>query len=80
MTQSEFRLRGVGQSQRERVLELLKRHPITPLDALCLGGGMRLSARIGELSKQGHTITRRMVLRGAARVAQYTLEGEGEKR
>jgi hypothetical protein len=47
-------------SQRDKILNHLKRKSITPMDALNLYGCFRLAARIKELRELGHTITTTM--------------------
>lgn len=61
-------------TQCEEILRHLKRgKTLTPLQALKAGWGLRLSARILELRQAGHDIKTRMVKRGGARVAEYSL-------
>ena len=43
-------------SQESRVLELLRRGPVTPLDALHEVGTLRLGARIFDLRQKGYNI------------------------
>lgn len=68
-------------TKNERVLELLERHGrngLTALEAMHLGCGMRLGARIFELREQGHDIEADFVTvqtaTGSARVARYRLK------
>jgi hypothetical protein len=61
-------------SQNEKILKHLKSgKSLTPLQALRLCGSLRLGARIHNLREQGHNIKTRMVRRGGARVAEYSL-------
>lgn len=65
----------------ERVLVALRRGPLTALDALRLGLGMRLGARVLELRQIGHEIaTERVTLTNAdgstSTVARYLLVRE----
>lgn len=43
-------------TQSEIILDMLKRGPITPLDAQREAGCMRLAARIYDLRRRGHHI------------------------
>lgn len=61
-------------SQSTRILAYLKSgRPLTPLQALRLGMGMRLGARILELREAGYRIKTTLVRRGNSRVAEYRL-------
>lgn len=61
-------------SQSTRILAHLKSgRPLTPLQALRLGMGMRLGARIHQLREAGYPIKTTLVRRGGARVAEYRL-------
>lgn len=61
-------------SQSTRILAHLKSgRPLTPLQALKLGMGMRLGARIHQLREAGYPIKTTLVRRGGARVAEYRL-------
>lgn len=69
--------------QTDLLLERLKRGPITPKEALRELGIMRLGARVYDLKKAGHTISREIVKvpvltskGGFAHVACYTLESD----
>lgn len=44
-------------SQAQTILAMLKRGPVTPLDALQEAGCLRLAARIADLRAEGHDIT-----------------------
>ena len=43
-------------SQKTAILDMLKRGPVTPLDALSKLGCFRLAARVRELREEGHSI------------------------
>lgn len=61
-------------SQSTRILAYLKSgRPLTPLQALRLGMGMRLGARIHQLREAGYPIKTTLVRRGDSRVAEYRL-------
>lgn len=67
-------------SQKDRVLRRLRRGPLTCIDFaapdVCDGGKpiLRVARAIGDLKRDGHRITRKMVkTAGGAHVAQYTL-------
>jgi hypothetical protein len=62
-------------NQSERLLEALRKGPITPLDAWRYLGIYRLGARIFDLKRQGHPIVTELLKVGPRRVAQYRLEG-----
>jgi len=49
---------------------------LTPLDALHRYGCNRLAARVYELKRLGYPITSRLVKRGDAEVAEYSIVGE----
>lgn len=62
-------------SQQDRILcYLATGKPLTPIMALRLFGSFRLGARIYELKKQGHRITKQMVHRRGKTFAEYRLE------
>lgn len=62
------------QSQCTRILKYLRKGgALTPLDALRKFGSFRLGARVYDLRKSGHAISRRMVEKGGKRVAEYRL-------
>jgi hypothetical protein len=61
--------------QNTLILEMLKRGPVTPMDALREAGCMRLASRINELRGEGHRITSRMVTNNGKRYAEYHLTG-----
>lgn len=61
-------------TQTARILAHLKAGKrLTPLEALRLGMGMRLGARIHQLREAGYPIKTTLVRRGGARVAEYRL-------
>ena len=60
-------------SQESSILEYLKRHPITPLEALMKFGCLRLGARIYDLRRRGWRICTVMTNINGARVAKYFL-------
>jgi hypothetical protein len=64
-------------TQTDAILAHLEHKPITPLEALNEYGCFRLGARIYDLKRQGHNISREMIEVGreGKRVAQYRLEG-----
>lgn len=46
---------------KERLLGLMRRQWLTPLDALNMVGCLSLSQRVGELEREGHTLDRKWV-------------------
>lgn len=67
----------------ERILARLRRGPLTPLEAMREGLGMRLGARILELRERGHEIeTKHVEVTNAdgtvSRVARYVLVREAK--
>lgn len=60
-------------TQEQQVLEMLRRGPVSPMDALREAGVFRLSARILDLKKQGHNIVTENVNKGGKRYAVYHL-------
>lgn len=60
-------------SQKDRILNHLKKRPITGLQAMRLYGCMRLAARIYELRSAGHDIEGRWIKRAGKQYAQYKL-------
>lgn len=62
--------------QNRVILEMLRKGPITPMDALTHARCMRLASRIDDLKKLGYIITTEMVTKGDARFARYHLAGE----
>lgn len=62
-------------TQAQTILEMLKRGPVTDMDALHKAGVRRLAARILDLRQQGYQIeTERITTRGGAVVARYHLK------
>lgn len=48
---------GACKSQTERILQyMLEGHSITPLEALCTFGSLRLGARIAEIKAKGYLV------------------------
>ena len=61
-------------AQNKRILAHLKSgKPITPLEALKRYGSLRLGARIWDLKRDGHNITRTMKRRGRRTFAEYRM-------
>ena len=65
-------------SQRTKILNHLKRRPITPMQALESYGCFRLAARIGELREAGHIIETETVKRCGKKYARYRMKGESK--
>ena len=65
-----------GNGQNGIILQMLRKGPITPMDALQQARCMRLASRIDDLKKMGYIITTEMVTNGDARYARYHLAGE----
>ena len=61
-------------SQKTAILDLLKRGPVTPMDALHKVGSMRLAARILELREEGYPIVTHIEHQGEKEFARYELE------
>ena len=61
-------------SQKTAILDLLKRGPVTPLDALSKLGCFRLAARVRELREEGHPIVTHIEHHGDKDFARYELE------
>ena len=57
------------------VHSLLKSGPITAMHAFRLCGTFRLAARIYDLKAQGVPIETKLIRRGNARIAEYSLAG-----
>ena len=68
----------MNQSQTNQILEALEAgYRITPLDALNRFGCFRLGARIYDLRRAGHAISKRMVKTASGkRIAEYSLGGK----
>jgi hypothetical protein len=60
-------------SQADRILNHLKKRPLTAIQALSYFGTFRLAARIADLRAKGHMIETEMVERNGKRVARYRL-------
>ena len=59
-----------------RLLKLLKRRYVTPLDALSAVGCLSLSQRCGSFARQGYAVAKRWVeLPNGKRVMSYRIEG-----
>jgi hypothetical protein len=58
-------------TQSDTILTMLKRGPVTPLEALHGAGCFRLAARVKDLRDRGHDIKTRIVKRGGSRFAEY---------
>lgn len=64
-------------TQTDKILAMLKRGPITPLDALREAQCLRLCARIYDLKQLGHQITKENhQLTSGKVVARYHLQKE----
>lgn len=64
-------------SQTDQILRMLKRQPITALDALKHAGCLRLAARIADLRADGHHIkTVTITTTNGKRIASYHLKGK----
>jgi len=62
-------------TQEQAILQYMKSvGPITPLEALQSFGCFRLGARVYDLRQKGHNIASRIVKRGGAHVAQYSIK------
>lgn len=61
-------------NQSDRILSYLRTGAkLTPLKALKMGFGMRLSGRVYDLRERGYNIKSRRVSVGKAKVAEYSL-------
>lgn len=59
-----------------RLLKLLKRRYVTPLDALDAVGCLSLSQRCGEFAREGYSVAKKWVaLANGKRVMAYRIEG-----
>ena len=65
---------GREMSQKTAILDMLKRGPVTPLDALSKIGCFRLAARVKELREEGHPIVTHIEHQGDKDFARYELE------
>lgn len=62
-------------SQTTAILDMLKRGPVTALDALEQAGCFRLAARIADLRQQGHEILTETVTTPTGKhIASYKLK------
>lgn len=62
-------------SQEQTILDMLKRGPVTPIDALQEAGCFRLAARISDLRQQGYPIkTETITTTSGKHIAQYILK------
>ena len=61
-------------SQCEQILGMLKRGPITAMDALQKAGCFRLAARIADLRQAGHHIETETIEVNGKHIAQYQLK------
>ena len=62
-------------SQKTAILDLLKRGPVTPMDALSKLGCFRLAARVQDLRDDGYAIRTEMIETPSGKhVARYELE------
>ena len=66
------RVPGEEMSQKTAILDMLKRGPVTPLDALSKLGFFRLAVR--ELREEGHPIVTHIEHQGDKDFARYELE------
>jgi hypothetical protein len=63
-------------SQATQILDMLKRGPVTAMDALEKAGCFRLAARIADLRQQGHEIlTETITTTTGKHIASYKLKG-----
>lgn len=60
-------------SQRQKILERLRKEPMTTLQAREQLFIMHPSARVQELRESGYNIVTRMVKSGGSKIAQYAL-------
>ena len=60
-------------TQNGTILDMLRREPITAMDALREAGCFRLAARISDLRAMGYDIESEMVTVNGKRIARYTL-------
>lgn len=62
-------------SQATQILDMLKRGPVTAMDALTQANCFRLAARIADLRQQGHEILTETVTTPTGKhIAQYKLK------
>jgi hypothetical protein len=68
-------------SQTTEILDMLKRGPVTAMDALQQVGCFRLAARIADLREQGHEIiTDTITTPTGKHIASYKLKGASDGR
>jgi hypothetical protein len=60
-------------SQEAQIIKMLRKGPITPLDAFRQVGCMRLAARIHDLKEKGFVIDSTFVRIGGKKVSRYRL-------
>ena len=63
-------------SQTTQIFDMLKRGPVTAMDALQQAGCFRLAARIADLRQQGHHIETETIEVNGKHIAQYSLKGK----
>jgi len=61
-------------TQNELILDMLRRGPVTPFDALQEAGCFRLAARVRDLRDMGYGIHTEICTAGGARHAIYSLK------
>ena len=68
-------------SQATQILDMLKRGPVTAMDALDQAGCFRLAARIADLRAEGHEIlTETITTTSGKHIASYKLKGASDGR
>ncbi len=68
-------------SQEAEILDMLKRGPVTAMDALEKAGCFRLAARIADLRQRGHDIiTEKITTPTGKHIASYKLKGASDGR
>jgi hypothetical protein len=68
-------------SQATQILDMLKRGPVTAMDALDQAGCFRLAARIADLRADGHEIlTETITTTSGKHIASYKLKGASDGR
>lgn len=60
-------------SQSSKILQHLRKRPLTPLQALSYYGCLRLAARIADLRKKGYIIHTETVRKNKKKFAKYVL-------
>lgn len=60
-------------TQTEQVLRMLKKQPLTSLEAIKSLNCMRLAARINDLKNNGYRIETKMINNNGKRYAEYRL-------